>query len=89
MSDYDSFQGRPLSDEYLAELGAEAERGYDVDEILRQRGGHPALGDGPSVVVMVRLDPDRIAALDDLAQRNHETRSDVIRRAVDRELALA
>ena len=39
-----TFQGRPLDDDYLAELGAEAEQGYDVDEILRRRGAEPASG---------------------------------------------
>jgi predicted transcriptional regulator len=37
----------------------------------------------------VRLDRDRVAALDAVARRNRETRSDVIRRAIDRELAAA
>jgi len=71
---------------------AEAERGYPP-EFLRTRrrvGGRPRqIGDDAAAVVQFRLDLARINALDRLAARNHETRSDVIRRALDRELATA
>ncbi len=36
----------------------EAERGYDVEKILRRRIGRPAMGEGPSSVESVRLDPE-------------------------------
>lgn len=36
----------------------EAEHGYDVDEILRRRGGRPKLGTAPSSVESVRLEPE-------------------------------
>jgi len=36
----------------------EAERGYDVEEILRRRSGRPTLGEGPSSVESVRLEPE-------------------------------
>jgi len=42
----------------LEQLITEAETGYDVDEILRRRGGRPALGSGPSSVESVRLSPE-------------------------------
>jgi hypothetical protein len=82
-SDYGTFEGRPLDGDHLAELVAEAEHGYDVDEILRRRGGRPALGDGPSVVVPVRLSPAQREALDRSAARTGRTRSEVVRDALD------
>ncbi len=36
----------------------EAERGYDVEEILQRRTGRPTLGEGPSSVESVRLEPE-------------------------------
>ncbi len=36
----------------------EAERGYDVEEILQRRSGRPTLGEGPSSVESVRLEPE-------------------------------
>jgi len=89
MSDYGTFQGRPLDDDYLAELGAEAERGYDVDEILRRRGGRPALGDGPSVVVPIRLTPAQNDALTKRTVVSGKTRSEILRDALDSYLIAA
>jgi len=57
VNEYGTFQGHPLDDDYLAELSAEAEAGHDVDAIIKRRGGRPALGGGPSLVVPVRLTP--------------------------------
>lgn len=37
---------------------AEAEQGYDVDEILRRRSGRPAMGSAAASVESVRLDPE-------------------------------
>ncbi|MDR1236726.1 MAG: ribbon-helix-helix domain-containing protein [Propionibacteriaceae bacterium] len=70
----------------------EAELGYDIaflETHTRQAGRPLTVGTRAAATVPVRLDPDRIAAVDQLAARNHETRSDVIRRAIDRELASA
>jgi hypothetical protein len=70
---------------------AEAERGYTVD-FLRSRpkvGRRAQIGEEPAVVVPVRLDPGRLALLDARAAAHHVTRSQLIRDAVDRELARA
>ncbi|MDR0284679.1 MAG: ribbon-helix-helix protein, CopG family [Propionibacteriaceae bacterium] len=71
---------------------AEAERGYDL-AFLEERtcaSGRPLeSGVAAAITVPVRLDATKIAALDAIAARGHETRSDVIRRAIDRELAFA
>jgi len=71
---------------------AEAEHGYDLEFLkahTRQAGRPLTVGSKAAITVPVRLDPDRIAALDQMASRNNETRSDVIRRAVDHELAVS
>jgi hypothetical protein len=51
--------GRPITDEVIEQLADEAERGYDVDEVIGRRGtrGRPRLGAEPSTVESVRLDP--------------------------------
>jgi hypothetical protein len=36
--------GVPITDDLVAELGKKAEAGYDVDEMLRRRGGRPHFG---------------------------------------------
>ena len=50
--------GTPITAELIEAMADEAERGYDVDELRRRRGGRPALGSSPSTVVSVRLDPE-------------------------------
>lgn len=42
----------------INEMVAMAEEGYDVDEIIRRRGGRPTLGSSPSSVESVRLNPE-------------------------------
>ena len=86
MSDYaqfGTFDGASLADETLAGLGAEALSGYDVDGILKRRAGRQLLGDGPSVVVPVRLTPAQDAALTVRTEQTGKTRSQVLRDAVD------
>src|SRR5438105_2358700 len=36
--------GRPITDEVVRELADKADAGYDVDKILRRRGGRPPMG---------------------------------------------
>jgi len=50
--------GTPITDEMIEAMADEAERGYDVEELGRRRGGRPALGSSPSTVESVRLDPE-------------------------------
>ncbi|MCL2802912.1 MAG: ribbon-helix-helix domain-containing protein [Micrococcales bacterium] len=78
------------AEEVFAAAADEAERGYDVDFLkasIRPVGRPLRIGATTAVSVPVRLDADRISALDAMAARDHQTRSDVIRRAIDRELA--
>jgi hypothetical protein len=74
--------GRKVDDDLVDELAAKAERGYDVDEILRGRGGRPPIGSGPATVESVRLDPELRRALAERAERDQESTSAVIRKAL-------
>lgn len=79
--------GRPITDELLDELAKKAEDGFDVDEIVRRRGGRPPLGSAAATVESVRLDPELSQALRRRADHEGRTNSDVIRDALRRYLA--
>jgi hypothetical protein len=81
--------GKPITDELVAKLSKEAEAGFDVDEIIRRRGGRPPMGAAAASVESVRLDPDLRQALTERARRDHETASSVIRKALRRYLDVA
>jgi hypothetical protein len=74
--------GVPITDELVRGLAAKAEAGYDVDETLRRRGGRPPMGSAAARVESVRLDPELQQALIERAERDHETTSAVIRKAL-------
>ena len=74
--------GRTIDDDLVDELAEKAERGYDVDEILRRRGGRPPIGSGPATVESVRLDPELRRAVAERAERDQESTSAVIRKAL-------
>jgi hypothetical protein len=74
--------GVPITDELVAKLAEKAEAGYDVDEMLRRRGGRPPIGSAPASVESVRLDPELREALTRRARRDRETTSAVIRKAL-------
>ncbi len=78
--------GKPVTDEMVESLAAEAERGYDVDEIVRRRGGRPLMGSAAAGVESVRLDPELSEALRARAEEEGRTNSDVIRDALRRYL---
>ena len=72
-----------LDEAHVEALVAEAERGYDVEEILRRRrGGRPALGSAAASVESVRLDPELKRELLLRAARDRTSVSEVIRRAL-------
>jgi hypothetical protein len=74
---------RDVDDRELEALVAEAERGYDVEELRRRRrGGRPTMGSGPAVVESVRLDPDLKRDLLLRAAKDGVSVSDVIRDAL-------
>ncbi|HWJ67143.1 MAG TPA: ribbon-helix-helix protein, CopG family [Nocardioides sp.] len=76
----ETIKGAPVTDEQVQGWADEAERGYDVAQ-LRKRGRKP-LGDGPAKVVPVRLDDDLLKTLDERADHDHVSRSEVIREAI-------
>lgn len=61
---------------------AEVEAGYDVGQFKRRGRGRPGRGAEPMQVVAVRLTADEIASLDAVAERDHVSRSEAIRRAL-------
>ena len=76
----ETVNGVPVSEEKIQEWADEAERGYDVEQ-LRKRGRKP-MGDGPARVVPVRLDDTLLSALDQRAEHDHLSRSELIRAAI-------
>jgi hypothetical protein len=74
--------GKPITDELVDELAARAEEGFDVEEIVRRRGGRPAMGSAAAGVESVRLDPELSEALRDRATREGRTNSELIREAL-------
>lgn len=75
-------RGVPLTDEKIAELAEKAERGYEVGETLRRRRGRPPIGSAPASVESVRLEPELRDALAQRAEKDAETTSAVIRKAL-------
>ena len=78
--------GVPVTDELVEKLAAEAEAGFDVEEILRRRGGRPTMGSSAASVESVRLDPELGEALRERANREGRTNSELIRDALRRYL---
>lgn len=83
--------GRPITDADVEALAAEAEAGYDVDELIarRPKRGRRALGSSPASVESVRLDPELRRELIDRARADATTTSEVIREALRRLLRAA
>lgn len=81
--------GKPITDELIDKLAAKAEAGYDVEQTLRRRGGRPPIGSAAASVESVRLEPELRRALVQRAERDHETPSSVIRKALREYLKVA
>jgi predicted HicB family RNase H-like nuclease len=74
--------GTPITDADITAMAAEAEAGYDVEQILTRRRGRPALGTAPASVESVRLDPDLKRELLQRAAQEGTSVSEVIRTAI-------
>jgi len=76
--------GTPVTDELVEQLADEAERGYNVDQLIARRGkrGRPRLGSEPSTVESVRLDPEMKERLLRRAEQEGSPVSEVIREAL-------
>lgn len=81
--------GIPITDDLINKLADDAEAGYDVEKILRRRGGRPTIGSAAASVESVRLDPELRQALTSRAERDHETASSLIRKALRQYLKVA
>jgi hypothetical protein len=76
--------GKPINDEMIEELAAEAERGYKPGQLKgRRRGpGRPPLGEAAKSVESVRLEPALRVEMTERAAAEGVTVSEVIRRAL-------
>ena len=75
--------GTPITDDMVEAMADEAERGYDIDAVLRRRrGGRPPMGSAASTVESVRLDPELKRDLLLRAAEEQITVSEAIRRAI-------
>jgi hypothetical protein len=81
---YKTRTGKLLTDADIVAMADEAERGYDVEQLLgkRRQRGRPMIGEAPSEVVPVRLDPALRQAVEARAQAERTTASDIIRQAL-------
>ena len=78
----ETIDGVPVTDEQIAAWVAEADAGYDVQELKRRGRGRPGRGAEPSQVVALRLTAAELAELDARAAREGKSRSEVIREAL-------
>ena len=74
-------KGRPVTDTEIQALAEQAEAGIDTTT-LKRRPGRPTLGTAPADVFPVRLDPELRAALEQRAETDHTTASDIVRTAL-------
>ena len=90
MTEHRTRTGKQLSDEDLDPLAEEVEAtDYDVGALKRHRRGRPPMGSGPAEVVPVRLDPELRQAIEERADAEGTTTSEIIRRALRRFLEVA
>lgn len=82
MTNGETINGQPVTEEQIAAWASEAEAGYDVAALKKRGRGRPGRGAEPSQVVTLRLTLDEIAALDARAAREGKTRSEIIREAL-------
>jgi hypothetical protein len=86
---YRTKTGKVLTDTDIEALADEAERGFDVDVLMKRRRGRPMLGSAPAEVVPVRLDPELKQAVEARARADDTSTSEIIREALRRFLEVA
>lgn len=82
MNERETINGVPVTEEQIAAWAAEAEAGYNVAALKKRGRGRPGRGAEPSQVVALRLTLEEIAAIDERAEREGKSRSEVIREAL-------
>lgn len=83
----ETMNGKSVSEEQIQAWADEAERGYDFAAMKKRGRGRPGRGAVPSQVVALRLTVEELEALDAHAKATGQTRSSVIREAL--QLAIA
>lgn len=82
MDKRETINGVPVTEVQIAGWVAEAEAGYDVEVLKRRLRGRPGRASEPSQVVALRLTARELADVDERAQREGKSRSEVIREAL-------
>ena len=82
MSADETLNGVPVTEGQIAAWAAEAETGYNVNQLKERGRGRPGRGAEPSQVVALRLTSEELAAIDARASRESKTRSEAIREAL-------
>ncbi|MFF8818780.1 ribbon-helix-helix protein, CopG family [Leucobacter sp. NPDC015123] len=82
MTERETINGTPITEEQIAAWADEAETGYDVAAMKKRGRGRPGRGAEPSQVVALRLTLAEISAIDERAVREGKSRSEVIREAL-------
>lgn len=82
MNGRETINGIPVTEAQIAVWAEEAETGYDLDALKKRGRGRPGRGAEPSQVVALRLTTEEIAAIDERAEREGKSRSDIIREAL-------
>lgn len=75
-------KGSDVPEEQVDAWVAEAEAGYDVEDLKKKVIGRPGRATEPSQVIPVRLTPDELSAVMARAEREHLNRSEAIRAAL-------
>ncbi|WP_449279181.1 ribbon-helix-helix protein, CopG family [Leucobacter sp. GX0328] len=82
MGKRETINGVPVTEEQIGAWAAEAEVGYDVAMLKKRGRGRPGRGAEPSQVIALRLTVEEIAVIDERAEREGKSRSEVIREAL-------
>lgn len=83
MHEGETINGVPVTEEQITAWAAEADAGYDTAALKKRGRGRPGRGAHPSQVVALRLTVQEMALLDERAEREGKSRSEIIRDALD------
>ena len=82
MSEPKTINGVQVAGDYIKARAAEAELGYAAQAVKKRGRGRPGRGSQPSPVVPMRLTVQELQVLDERAQKEHKTRSEIMREAL-------